>query len=110
MMTTAHQRAGLAKLRAAVGSTTTICHHPVQRPWLKARTVAFCQLWQPEDTYQDFAARHPEWGRDDQVHARLSRLRKLVPSIQKRVFLSPWQIAQRYLQTIPEHLRRPKND
>ena len=59
------------------------------------RTLSFDRAL---DRYEDIAARHPE--------ARLWRIRAVVPGLPRRVCLSPYHIAQAYLQSIPEHYRR----
>ncbi len=104
-------KAGLARLKAAVQDTQ------IERTWQHARnpatferTAAFCRLWTPMDTYQSFAAAHPEWGHQESIHARMGRIRRKVPGLPKSISLAPYQIAQAYLASLPEHYRRPTND
>ena len=73
-----------------------------------AKTAAFCRMIRPMDRYVDLAARHPEWGRADQIQARLWRLRRVIPGVPRRVCLSPYQLAQMYLASIPEFYRRQR--
>lgn len=98
---------GLEKLMRVVGSSQTIDHCVIQKPGTVAKTAAFCRLIQPMDRYVDLAARHPELGRADQIQARLWRLRRVIPGVPRRVCLSPYQLAQMYLASVPEHYRRP---
>jgi hypothetical protein len=98
---------GLERLSSAVASSATILYRRKMHQAHKAKAIAFCLLWQPMDTYITFAARHPEWGHAQQVQARSWRLRSKIPSLPKGYSLSGYQVAQAYLLSLPEHLRRP---
>lgn len=104
------QRVGLRRLLAAVGSMTTIQYLPKQKPETRARTTAFCHLILPEDTYESFASRHPEWGTVEQVRGKVARMRKYVSGLRSNTHQSLHEVAQRYLASLPEHLRRTRND
>lgn len=99
---------GLKRLGQAVASSTMIDHCPQQKPNSIMRMAAFCRLIRPLDMYSDIAARHPEWGRADQIQAKLWRLRRVIPGVPRRVCLSPYQLAQMYLASIPEFYRRQR--
>lgn len=101
----AQQAKGLQRLQAAV-QAARIEHPREQKPATAERWAALCRLWTPLDTYQSFAARHPEWGHIDQLHSRMLRIRARVPGLPKSISLGPWQIAMAYLDSIPEHYRR----
>lgn len=96
---------GLDRLqRALTGPVVAHTWKNNQRASTVAKTVEFCRRWTPTDTYTSFAARHPELDAE-RWHAKLLRIRAKIPGIPARVFLAPWQIAQAYLASLPEHLR-----
>lgn len=102
------EKAGLQRLATALASSQRIDHLIKQKPDTVARTAAFCRLIRPLDMYTDVAARHPEWGHCGQIQAKLLRIRRTIPGVPKRLSMSPYQIAQAYLASIPEHYRRPR--
>lgn len=107
----AQQKRGLQRLKAAIQNVPQIENLPTQRPGTAERWARFCRLWTPMDTLESFARRHPEWGHPEKVQGRIWRIKRRTHGLTSdRSWTSPWQVAQAYLGSLPEHYRRPTND